>query len=158
MWKNSDPDKHLGYATLPTAVTTFLNSLLILLISPSTIRRQVREREGRWSQITTGNRLDEAFTWPLVNPKVGSMMTMKMRYQKVFFITAWFSPDLQDRPNFLFVYFYGGLESVGPSFAADFANFVLKFYQFRVPTTHKCTGYATSSKRSGQSQKQCSRS
>jgi hypothetical protein len=28
--------------------------------------------------------------------------------------------------KFFVVYFYGGLESVGPSFAADFANFVLK--------------------------------
>ena len=33
--------------------------------------------------------------WPLVRPKVGRIITMKMRYQKVFFITAWFSPDLQ---------------------------------------------------------------
>ena len=36
-------------------------------------------------------------TWPLVKPKVGRMMTMKIRYQKVFFITAWFSPDLKYR-------------------------------------------------------------
>ena len=35
----------------------------------------------------------------LVNPKVGRIMTMKRRYQNVFFMMAWFCPDLVQCPT-----------------------------------------------------------
>ena len=35
----------------------------------------------------------------VVKPKVGRMTTMKRRYQKVFFMMAWFCPDLVQWPT-----------------------------------------------------------
>ena len=35
------------------------------------------------------------YAWADVKPKVGKMMTMNRRYQNVFFMIAWFWPDLE---------------------------------------------------------------
>ena len=40
----------------------------------------------------------------VVKPRVGRKMTMKSRYQKVFFMIEWFSPDLRSMTKNFFLY------------------------------------------------------
>ena len=37
--------------------------------------------------------------WPLVNPKVGSKITIRIKNRKDFFMSAWFIPDLVQWPS-----------------------------------------------------------
>ena len=39
--------------------------------------------------------------WKVVNPKVGKKMTIKSKYQNVFFMILWFSCKEKEKANFI---------------------------------------------------------